>query len=100
MKFEDLLKMYEEKKKKHGVDTYKHISELLKEAKVLHKKDWQKKLTLPGAKKMVEKKYKAIILLLNALKEYEKYRVIQDRDFISDFDREVKKLLDKSNKRK
>ena len=42
MKFEDLLKMYEEKKKKHGVDTYKHISELLKEAKVLHKKDWQK----------------------------------------------------------
>lgn len=36
------------------------------------KKDWQIKLTLPGAKKMVEKKYKAIILLLDALKEYEK----------------------------
>ena len=45
MKFEDLLKMYEEKIKKHGVDTYKHISELLKEAKVLHKKDWQKNPT-------------------------------------------------------
>lgn len=35
-------------------------------------KDWQKKLTLPGTKKMVEKKYKAIKLILNSLKEYEK----------------------------
>jgi len=42
MKFEDLVKLYEEKKKKYGVDTYKHISELLKEAKILHKKDWEK----------------------------------------------------------
>ncbi len=29
MKFADLVKLYEEKKKKYGVDTYKHISELL-----------------------------------------------------------------------
>jgi len=28
-----------------------------------------------------------------ALKEYEKFRVIQDKNYISDFDREVKKLL-------
>jgi len=27
-----------------------------------------------------------------ALKEYEKYRVMQDKSYISDFDREVKKL--------
>jgi len=27
-----------------------------------------------------------------ALGEYEKYRVVQDREYISDFDREVKKL--------
>jgi len=27
-----------------------------------------------------------------ALDEYEKYRVVQDREYISDFDREVKKL--------
>jgi hypothetical protein len=27
-----------------------------------------------------------------AVEEYEKYRVIQDRDYISDFDREVKKI--------
>ena len=35
-------------------------------------KDWQKKIILPKAKKMVENKYKAIKLLLNSLKEYEK----------------------------
>ncbi|HBR81125.1 TPA: cell filamentation protein Fic, partial [Candidatus Uhrbacteria bacterium] len=28
-----------------------------------------------------------------ALGEYEKYRVVQDKNYISDFDREVKKLL-------
>lgn len=48
MKFADLVKLYEEKKKKQGVDTYKHISELLEEAKVLHKKDWQKSPTENG----------------------------------------------------
>lgn len=34
-----------------------------------------------------------------ALKEFEKYRVIQDKNYVSDFDREVKKLLS-SKKRK
>jgi type II restriction enzyme len=48
MKFEDLVKIYEEKKKKRGVDTYKHISEILKEAKIVHKKDWQKSPTANG----------------------------------------------------
>ena len=28
-----------------------------------------------------------------AIKEYEEYRVIQDKNYVSDFDREVKKLL-------
>lgn len=32
-----------------------------------------------------------------ALEEYEKYRVKQDKDYISDFDREVKKLTEKKN---
>jgi len=40
MKFEDLKKLYLEKKKQYGVETYKHISELLKEAKEIHKRDW------------------------------------------------------------
>jgi len=42
MQFSDLVKLYEEKKKKFGTETYKHISALLKEAKELHKKDWLK----------------------------------------------------------
>lgn len=32
-----------------------------------------------------------------ALSEYEKFRVIEDHDYISDFDREVKKILEKPN---
>ena len=55
MKFEDLVKLYEEKKKKHGIDTYKHISELLKEAKILHKQDWEKN---PTKKKDHEQSWK------------------------------------------
>jgi len=31
-----------------------------------------------------------------ALEEYEKYRVIQDKNYISDFDREIKKYLKKN----
>ena len=34
-----------------------------------------------------------------ALKEYEKYRKVQDKNYISDFDREVKKLLEMDKKR-
>lgn len=45
MKFKDLVTLYEEKKAVHGVDAYKHISELLEEAKELHKKDWIQKPT-------------------------------------------------------
>ena len=48
MKFTDLVNLYEEKKKKHGVDNYKHISKLLEEAKILHKKDWSKNPTENG----------------------------------------------------
>lgn len=33
-----------------------------------------------------------------ALMEYEKYRLVQDKEYISDFDREVKKLLKEKNK--
>lgn len=35
-----------------------------------------------------------------ALKEYEKFRVEQDKNYISDFDREVKKLLEYKKKKK
>lgn len=33
-----------------------------------------------------------------ALAEYEKYRSVQDKNYVSDFDREVKKLLDSKKK--
>ena len=47
MTAQDVLKLYEKKKEKYGRDTYKHISELLREIKKLHKQDWQKNPT-PG----------------------------------------------------
>jgi len=42
MDFKDLLALYEKKREVYGVETYKHISELLAEAKIIHKKDWSK----------------------------------------------------------
>lgn len=40
MEFEDLLKLYKRKKGQFGSDAFKYVSELLREAKALHKKDW------------------------------------------------------------
>lgn len=48
MKFEDLRRLYLEKKEKFGAETYKHISELLKEAKEIHKRDWLEQPTPTG----------------------------------------------------
>lgn len=40
MTFKDLEKLYDKKKMKFGKEAFKHISELLSEAKALHKKDF------------------------------------------------------------
>ncbi|KKQ18848.1 MAG: hypothetical protein US31_C0001G0035 [Berkelbacteria bacterium GW2011_GWA1_36_9] len=40
------------------------------------------------------------VSLTLAEREYEKYQIIQDKSYISDFDREVKKLLDVKKKKK
>ncbi|GFP27292.1 hypothetical protein [Candidatus Hakubella thermalkaliphila] len=48
MKFEDLKKLYLGKKEQLGAETYKRISELLKEAKEIHKRDWLKHPTPNG----------------------------------------------------
>jgi len=48
MKIIDLIKIYEEKRKMYGSDVYKHISEIFKEAKELHYKDWLKHPTKRG----------------------------------------------------
>ena len=37
MTFEDLINFYEDKKKVYGNNTYKYISEILKEAKENHR---------------------------------------------------------------
>lgn len=42
MDFENLKKLFLKKREKLGADVYRHISELLKEAKKLHKQDWSK----------------------------------------------------------
>jgi type II restriction enzyme len=47
MKFEDLKRLYLKKREQLKAETYKYISELLKEAKEFHKKDWLKNPT-PG----------------------------------------------------
>ena len=48
MKFSDLTRIYENKKKKFGIDAYKHISELLSEAKEIHRRDFFKNPTPQG----------------------------------------------------
>ena len=48
MDFEKLKKLYLKKREKLGPGAYKHISELLKEAKKLHKQDWLKHPTPSG----------------------------------------------------
>lgn len=56
MQFSDLVKLYEERKKKFGTEAYKYISAMLKEAKELHKKDWLKH---PTANKDHEQSWRA-----------------------------------------
>jgi type II restriction enzyme len=46
MNFEEIKKLYLKKRELFGVKTYKYISELLKEIKEIHKKDWLKHPTL------------------------------------------------------
>ncbi|MEA3544537.1 MAG: cell filamentation protein Fic, partial [Thermodesulfobacteriota bacterium] len=41
-------------------------------------------------------KVSAIKAKLKAEGEYEKYRVIQDRKYISDFDKEIKRITDEA----
>ena len=48
MKLSDLIEMYERKKKKFGAEAYKHISELLAEAKEIHRRDFLKNPTPQG----------------------------------------------------
>jgi len=48
MKLKDLIEMYEAKKSRFGAEAYKHISELLTEAKEVHKRDFLRNPTPQG----------------------------------------------------
>ena len=50
MKIKDLILLYEKKKKQFGLDAYKHISNLLREAKSIHETDF---LQSPIAQKAI-----------------------------------------------
>lgn len=73
--------------------------------KIMTMKDWVEKLNaflkfseheiLGDAGKISHEIAEAL-----ALKEYEKYRVVQDKNYISDFDREIKKVLEVQKKGK
>jgi type II restriction enzyme len=45
LKLNDLITLYEKKKATYGNNAYKHVSELLGQAKEIHKQDWLKKPT-------------------------------------------------------
>ncbi|MEM2760071.1 MAG: BsaWI family type II restriction enzyme [Nitrososphaerales archaeon] len=51
MKLNDLVKLYEKLKERHETDAYKHISQLLRDAKEIHKKDFMQSTTAKRAKK-------------------------------------------------
>jgi len=71
---------------------------------IMHMKDWVVKLDaflkfnerdiLGGSGKISHEVAEAL-----ALKEYEKFKIGQDRNYISDFDREVKKIIESKNKK-
>jgi type II restriction enzyme len=48
MTFKDLTKLWEKYKKRYGDDAYRYVSELLREAKELHRKDFLKNPTPMG----------------------------------------------------
>jgi len=48
MTFKDLVKLWDKYKLRHGEDAYKHISQLLREAKELHRKDFLEHPTPEG----------------------------------------------------
>ena len=62
MKLKDLIEMYEDKKRRFGVETYKHISELLSEAKEIHRRDFLKSPTPQGDLGQSWKPFKGKIL--------------------------------------
>ncbi|MCK5466783.1 virulence RhuM family protein [Candidatus Parcubacteria bacterium] len=87
------------------VDMYLSFAEMQAEKGIaMYMKDWIKKLNafikfnereiLENSGKISHEVAEAL-----ALEEYDKFKKIQDKNYISDFDREVKKILDSKNKK-
>ena len=87
------------------VSAYLDMAELQAMRKIpMTMADWEERLS--GFLKLWDReilqdagKVTAEIAKAHAESEFEKYRIIQDRVFESDFDREVKKVLEKSSKK-
>ncbi len=45
MNFADLVNLYQRYRSDYGADAYKHVSELLREAKQIHRRDWERNPT-------------------------------------------------------
>ena len=68
---------------------------------VMNMKDWilflDKFLSLSDYPILLDKeKVSALEAKIKAESEYDKYRVIQDKNYISDFDREIKRIAKKT----
>ncbi len=86
------------------VTSYLDMAEIkARSMQVMNMKDWDKYLQqfLELTDKPILKDRGKISMLeakLKAETEYDKFRIQQDRDFVSDFDKEVMKLLENKNK--
>lgn len=95
------LQKKELKKLNHIIDMYLDFAEFqASKAKPMYMKDWTIKLDafLQLNEEEVLKKYGKISKTIAhqlAIKEYEKFRLKQDTNFISDFDRIIKRLKEK-----
>lgn len=92
------------KKLNHIVDMYLDYAELqASKGKTMYMKDWAEKLNAFlqfNEQEILKEKGKIShqVAIALAEKKYERFRKIQDRNYISDFDNEVKKLKDGKNK--
>jgi type II restriction enzyme len=50
MQFDELVMLYDKMKEKYGIDAYRHVTELLRTAKAIHKQGFENSLTARRAK--------------------------------------------------
>ncbi|MCK5465942.1 virulence RhuM family protein [Candidatus Parcubacteria bacterium] len=86
------------------IDMYLSFAEMQAQKRVvMYMKDWVKKLNAflkLNEREILEDSGKVSheVAEVLALKEYDKFKKVQDKNYVSDFDREVKKILKKREK--